>query len=238
MPPQITQLYDQLELFSEGDPPRHTLFVLGRLLGMPDELLLIDPPADVADRFSLAANTAVLFTGPERVETGLAQMQRMTGGVAHIRIGQHLLDIYTRAMDTVIALPAVGLLCGGRFGSDLVLPEVAEESDGSEEIETLRLLAQLAKTRPPRLFVPRTGSLSSDRVEIMGRLANDVAYLHSLRRVIPAAVRRGDDAIQIQQLGATLLPENRRSAICQQIHARNVERIGGNDGGRKTIDER
>ncbi len=222
MPPKITQLYDRLELFSEGDPPRHTLFVLGRLLGTPDQLLLIDPPADVAERFSMAENTAVIFTGPGAPETGLPQMQRMAGGVAHVRIGQHLLDIYNRTVDTIVYLPAVGVLCGGRFGSDLVLPMLVPGSDGSEELETLRLLAQLVKAHPPRLFIPHTGSPGSDRVEIMGRLANDVAYLHGLRRVIPAAVRRNEDRIKIQQLAATLLPDNRRTPLCQEIHARNV----------------
>ncbi|MCB0113128.1 MAG: hypothetical protein KDD84_03540 [Caldilineaceae bacterium] len=238
MPPKITQLYDQLELFSEGDPPRHTLFVLGRLLGTPDELLLIDPPEDVANRFSLAEKTAVLFTGPSTAETGLPEMQRMAGGVAHIRIGQHLLDVYTRRDDTIIVLPAVGVLCGGRFGSDLVLPELAAGSDGSEELETLRLLAQLVKAKPPRLFLPHIGSLSSDRVDIMGRLANDVAYLHNLRRVLPPAIRGGDDDVKLQDLAATLLPENRRSAICQLVHARNVAKMLRGDGGRKTEDER
>jgi hypothetical protein len=225
MPPKITQLYPQLELFSEGEPPRHTLFVMGRLLGTPDQLLLIDPPADVADRFSLAENTAVLFTGPGTPEVGLPQVQTMAGGVAHISIGQHLLDIYSHPTGNVIYLPALKILCGGRFGSDLLLPALAPGSDGSDETEILRRLAQLAKARILRLYIPQVGSLTGDRVTVMTRLADDVSYLHNLRRVIPAAIRRGDDLIKVQQIASTLIPENRRTPACQQIHQKNVETL-------------
>jgi hypothetical protein len=233
MPPKITQLYPQLELFSEGEPPRHTLFVMGRLLGTPDQLLLIDPPADVADRFSLAENTAVLFTGIDAPDLGLPQLQTMAGGAAHISIGQHLLDIYSHPTGNVIYLPALKILCGGRFGSDLLLPTLATGSDGSDELEILRRLAQLAKARPLQLYIPQTGSLTSDPIQVMTRLANDVGYLHGLRRVLPAAIRRGDDLIKVQQIASTLIPENRRSPICQQIHQKNVEtlfRLIQNDG--------
>ncbi|MDE0464588.1 MAG: hypothetical protein OXH93_19375, partial [Caldilineaceae bacterium] len=59
---KISQLYDQLEMYSEGDPPSHSLFVLARLLGSPDRLLIIDPPDDAATRFDVAEETAALFT--------------------------------------------------------------------------------------------------------------------------------------------------------------------------------
>jgi hypothetical protein len=225
MPPKITQLYPQLELFSEGDPPRHTLFVMGRLLGTPDQLLLIDPPADAAERFSLADNTAVLFTGTDAPDLGLPQLQTMAGGVAHISIGQHLLDVYSHPTGNVVYLPALKILCGGRFGSDLLLPTLSPGSDGSDEVEILRRLAQLAKARRLQLFIPQTGSLMSDPVQVMGRLADDVSYLHSLRRVLPAAIRRGDDLIKVQQIASTLIPENRRVTICQSIHKKNVETL-------------
>jgi hypothetical protein len=224
---KITQLYEQLELFTEGDPPRHSLFVMGRLLGSPDQLLLIDPPPDVADRFSLAENTAALFTGPEMPKVGLPQMQTLAGGVAHISVGQHLLDIHSRQGGNIVYFPTLGILCGGTFGSDLLLPQMASGSDGGEEIEALRLLAQLVKARRPKLYIPQAGSLGQDIVDVMTRLANDVGYLHNLRRVIPAAVQRGDSLSQVQELGATLLPENRRSYDCQIIHQRNIEILYG-----------
>ncbi|MBX3000099.1 MAG: hypothetical protein KF893_16375 [Caldilineaceae bacterium] len=225
MSPKITQLYPQLELFSEGEPPRHTLFVMGRLLGAPDQLLLIDPPADAGERFSLAENSAVLFTGPDAPDVALPQLQTVAGGVAHISIGQHLLDIYSHPTGNVIYLPTLKILCGGRFGSDLLLPALAPRSTGEDELEILRRLAQLSKARPLQLYIPHTGSLVSDPIQVMTRLADDVGYLHSLRRVIPAALRRGEDLIKVQQIASTLIPENRRTPACQQIHKKNVETL-------------
>jgi len=219
---RITQLYERLELFSAGDPPHHTIFVMARLLGMPDRLLLIDPPTDAAQRFSLAEENAVLFTGAP-VETGLPQLQTQVGGLAHLSIGEHLLDIYSQRHGNVIYFPTLGILCGGEFGSDLALPRLAAGSDGGDEIESLRLLAQLVKQRRMELFIPQIGSLCRDRVEVMGRLAADVSYLHGLRRVIPAA--QGEALERVEQLAATLLPENRRSPLCQEIHQNNVERL-------------
>lgn len=221
---KITQLYPRLELLSEGEPSRHTLFVMARLLGTPDRLLLIDPPADVTERFSLGEENAVLFTGAA-VETGLSALQTQPGGVAHISIGEHLLDVYSQRTDTVVHFPALGLLCGGAYGSDLSLPHLAPGSNGDDEIETLRLLAQLVKQRRVDLYVPHTGSLCNDRVEVMGRLAADVSYLHGLRRVIPGAVQRGEALERVEQLTDTLLPEKRRSAHCRRIHEENVERL-------------
>lgn len=225
MPPKITQLYEQLELFSDGDPPQHTLFVMGRLLGTPDQLLLIDPPEDAAARFSLAENTAVLYTRPDPPDIGLPQIQTMAGGVAHVGVGQHLLDIHSLPAGNIVYLPAVGVLCGGRFGSDLSLPALAPRSDGSAELDALRLLAQLVKARNMQIYIPHTGSLSSDRVDVMSRLATDVGYLHTLRRVIPAAVRSGGDLIKIREVAATLIPEARRTPHGQAIHQKNVEML-------------
>src|SRR5689334_10787124 len=71
-PGKITQLYRYLELFSEGLPPRHSLFILapggGPIAlsdnaGDDDQLLIIDPPADVSQRFRLGNQVAALFTG-------------------------------------------------------------------------------------------------------------------------------------------------------------------------------
>lgn len=221
---KITQLFEQLELFTDGEPPRHTLFVMGRLLGSPDQLLLIDPPADATERFSLPENTAVLFTG-ESEDIGLPLVQTQPGGVAHVGVGQHMLDIYSHATANIIFLPALGVLCGGRFGSDLLLPALAPRSDGSAELDSLRLLAQLVKGRKVTMYIPYTGSLATERMEIMTRLANDVSYLHSLRRVIPAAAQRGESLRDLQELIASLLPENRRSPADMLVHHKNVEQL-------------
>lgn len=229
---RITQLYPRLELLSESDPPdgppagppAHTLFVMARLLGTPDRLLLIDPPADVATRFTLAEENAVVFTGAS-VETGLPSLQTQPGGVAHLSIGEHLLDIYSQQTGNVIYFPTLGLLCGGEFGSDLALPRLASGSDGSDAIETLRLLAQMVKQRRMDLYIPRVGSLGRDRVEVMGRLAGDVSYLHGLRRTVTAAAQQGEALERVEQLAAALLPENRRTPLCWAIHEENVERL-------------
>ncbi len=221
---KITQLYARLELLSEGDPACHSLFVMARLLGTPDRLLLIDPPADVAERFALAEENAVLFTG-EAVETGLPLLQTQPGGVAHISIGEHLLDVYSQQTGTVIYFPTLGVLCGGEFGSDMALPRLASNTDGGDAIENLRLLAQLVKQRRMELYIPRMGSMSRDRVDVMGRLAGDVSYLHALRRMVTGAAERGEALERVEQLAADLLPDNRRTPLCRAIHEDNVARL-------------
>jgi hypothetical protein len=100
--PRITQLYAHLELLSEGEPPANTLFIMGRdgiptpdaLLGR-SQLLVVDPPDDLITRFRLEDDAAVLFTGAPR-SVGLPVVQTMAGGVAHLRIGDHFLDIYAQ----------------------------------------------------------------------------------------------------------------------------------------------
>ncbi len=227
---KIVQLFEHLELFSEGEPLHHTLFVLGRaplahldrLPAAPDQLLLIDPPADVRQRFTLEGNIAVLFTG-EAQEVGLPQMQTVAGGIAHVRIGEHFLDIYTRQQGAVVHLPTLGILCGGSFGSDSTLPQLAVNSAGQEEVETLRLLARLLKQSRLQLYIPQVGAVSNSQSEVMMRLAQDVAYLHSLQRVVPALVQRGDDLAAVLPVADSLLPEARRSPLCREIHLKNLQ---------------
>lgn len=230
----ITRLYEHLELFYEGDAQRNTLFVLGRpslgernpLQSVPDQLLIIDPPPDVTTRFRIEGDAAVLYTGsPPAQEIALPQVQTQAGGVAHIRIGDHYLDIYSQASSNLLYLPALGILCGGAFGSDLVVPTVAESSDGGEELETLRLLAQLVKQRTLQLYIPRIGSLCSEAVETMQRLAADVAYLHKVRSAVQAVVARGESAEVIETIAPSLLPESRQSAVSSARHAENLERL-------------
>jgi len=229
---KITQLFARLELFSEGEPPAHTLFVLGQptlaernpLQPVQEQLLLIDPPADVAARFRLPSETAVLFTG-EPTAVDLSHLQTQPGGVAHIRLGEHFLDLYSQQGSVVVYLPALGIICGGPFGSDALLPVIAHHSTGEQELETLRLLAQLVKQRRFQLYIPRIGALSSSPVEIMERLAADVAYLHGLRRVVLPIVQQGEPFNQIEAIAASLLPSARRSTSCQEQHLTNLHRL-------------
>jgi hypothetical protein len=234
-PPQILQLYEQLELYSAGDPPQHTLFVAGRpplavVAKVQTQLLLIDPPADTRQRFRLPERVAVLFTGAPN-SSELPQIQTSPGGIAHLRIGDHLLDIYSQRASNVVHLPALGILCGGAFGSDTALPHLAPASDGDEELDTLRLLARLVKARRLQLYIPAMGTLADDPTEVLRRLASDVAYLHNLRRVIPELVRRGDDLATRQPVIESLLPADRRSAHYQHTHQANVQALAAAHSG-------
>ncbi|OUC06391.1 hypothetical protein RY27_21305 [Litorilinea aerophila] len=74
-----------------------------------------------------------------------------------------------------------------------------------------------------QIYVPRTGDLGTDKFQVMQRLAADVAYLHGLRRVVSAAVSRGEDPGAIQALAVTLLPTSWQTPQGQQVHARNVD---------------
>jgi len=227
---KIVQLYEHLELYSAGEPAAHTLFVLGRapLSGLPglgtppDQLLLVDPPADAPQRFRLPANVAAILTHPQPL-VGVAQVETQPGGVAHIRIGQHFLDIYSQLDHTVVALPALGIVCGGTFGSEVIVPKLANASDGSEELNTLRLLVRLVKQPNWQLYIPQTGSLGRNSEEVITRLANDVAYLHSLRRVVPGLPRQTESLEYVEELSEELLPATRRSAVARRIHQANVQ---------------
>ncbi len=124
-----------------------------------------------------------------------------------------------------VHFPALGILCGGGFGSDSMLPAIAQESDGGEELETLRLLASLLKQQHFQLFIPRLGTLCEDRVTVMGRLASDVGYLNGLRRLIPQALQQGDAIETIEVAAQALLPHERTTPTCQAVHEANVERL-------------
>lgn len=229
---KITQLFEQLELFSEGEPPVHTLFIQGQpalaernpLQPAQEQLLLIDPPVDVGARFRLPTNSAVLFTGDSNA-VALPLVQTEPGGVAHLRIGQHFLDLYTQRGSAVVYLPALGLISGGTFGSDAILPAVALHSTGEQELETLRLLAQLVKQRRFQLYIPRIGTLSRNSVEIMERLAADVAYLHGVRRVVLPVAQQDGSFPQIEAIAFSLLPVARRTQPCQEQNLTNLHRL-------------
>jgi len=233
--PRIIQLFQDLELLGEGDPPANSLFVLGHVPDLTpgaaslwrDQLLIVDPPADVTTRFRLAGDVAVLFTGAV-IDVDLPLVQTIAGGVAHIRIGAHFLDVYVQPAGTVVYLPATGVVLGGGLGSDVAPPRLAPGSDGSDELETLRLIARLLKTRHFQLYIPRLGTLAVEKAAVMERLAVDVAYLHRLRRVVPGLVQRGEALETIEWLAESFLPPERRSPAAVAVHEANLQALLAN----------
>ncbi len=225
-PSKITQVYALLELFSEGEPACHTLFVMGRGApgGQDDQLLLIDPPADVATRFRLAGRVAALFTG-EATAAAVPLLETLPGGVAHLRIGEHFVDLYTQSVGAVVHLPALGVLCSGRFGSEVTVPALATGSDGAEELETLRLLARLIKQRKLQLLIPQVGSLERETPAAMRRLAEDVAYLNALQRTVAPIAQRGGELAELLRIAETLLPADRRTDHGWAVHRANLSRL-------------
>lgn len=231
------QLYQDLELFSDGEPPANALFVLGRSLGYApeqaglwrDQLLIVDPPPDLHARFRLEGDVAVLFTEPrpdtDAVTAELARVQTMAGGLAHIRLGEHFLDIYTQEAGSVVHLPALGILLGGVYGSDAVPPRLAPNADGGEALDTLRLIARILKSHHFQLYIPRTGSLVEDKLTVMERLAADVAYLHTLRRVIGPLAQAGEPWETVAAVGASLLPAAMQTPAAQAVHTANLRSL-------------
>lgn len=231
--PKITQLYRNLELLVEGDPARNSLFILepasGPLLdgATADRLLIVDPPADVTTRFRLPEHTAILNSADPGA-LSLPAIQTVPGGVAHVRLGEHLLDVYSHTGGAVIHFPPVGVLYSGGFGSDQVPPTLASGSDGTTELDALRLLARLLKQHRIRLLLPRIGSGCSDLPTMMGRLAADVAYLHSLRRVALPLASQTDGPDAFQQIAESLLPTAWRNTTAWAIHRANLQALSAN----------
>jgi hypothetical protein len=228
---KITQLYRYLELFSEGEPARHSLFVfapapadLGSGTTGDDQLLIIDPPAGINERFRLGNQVAALFTG-EAEPTPIALLQTQAGGIAHLRIGDHFLDVYSQQHGAIVHLPALGILCGGNFGSDGTVPRLAADSDGSDELETLRLLARLVKQHRLALYIPHIGTETADQVVVMERLAADVAYLHTLSRVVTPLALRGESMEAVSDLAESVLPRDRRTPLGVATHEQNVSSL-------------
>lgn len=228
---KILQLYPHVELFSEGDPPANSLFVQahngsdGSLnLNGGDQLLIVDPCADASTRFRLDGQIAVIFTG-ERTAVDLPLLHTMPGGVAHLRLGEHYIDIYSQKHSNVVVLPALGLLCSGQFGSSASLPLLASGSDGSDELETCLLLARLLRQHRLQLLIPRTGSLIQTKDQALDHLATDVSYLHGLRRVIPPLAQQAEPLEQVHTLAAPLLPRERATPAAEEVHRANVARL-------------
>jgi hypothetical protein len=186
--------------------------------------LIIDPPTDITQRFRLGSQVAALFTGmPE--PTPLALLQTVPGGLAHIRIGDHFLDVYSQGEGAVIHMPALGIICGGDFGSDVGVPSLASNSEGSDELDTLRLLARLVKQHRLALYLPHYGSEIKDKVVVMERLAADVAYLHALRRVITPLALRGESIEAVYDLAENVIPRERRTPYGLATHRSNVSSL-------------
>jgi len=225
---RILQLYEHIELYSQGQPPHNSLFVLGRpplsvLNDAQEQLLIIDPPEDASSRFKLEGAVAVLFTDPAQ-EIDLPRLTAAREGVAHIQVGQHYLDVYNQPHSTVVHLPALGVICGGDFGSDVTLPRLASGSSGGSELDTLRLLAGLLKRRL-QLYIPRIGEPVSDQVRALEQLAEDVAYILGMQRVIPPMAQRGDAFEAARSLGDSLLPSGRRSFLARSVHEENLQTL-------------
>lgn len=228
--PQILQLYQNLELFSEGEPAQNSLFVLGNGVdstGRPRAyLLIVDPPADAPERFQLEEEVAALYTS-SRPQAALPQVELLPGGVAHLRVGDHFLDVYVQHAGVVVHLPAVGVLLSGDYGSDALPPRIVPGSDGGGELESLRLLARLIKQDNFQLCVPHAGTTVKEKSKVMERLAADVAYLHGLRRVVPGLLQRGEPLETIERIAESLLPEGRQSEAAQIVHAANLSALTG-----------
>lgn len=191
-------------------------------------MLIIDPPSDVANRFRLTQDTAVLFTG-ESVEIELPVVESVTGAASHIRVGRHFMDIYVQPVRAIVYFPAVGVVAAGDYGSDALPPRLVPGSDGSDELEALRLLARLIKGGAFQLFVPHVGTISGEKPVIMERLANDVAYLHGLRRVVPGLVKRGEPLETVERIAESLLPAHLQSERALEVHEANLRILTGQE---------
>ncbi|MEM7129716.1 MAG: hypothetical protein AAF702_25515 [Chloroflexota bacterium] len=247
-PIQIQQLYEHVELYAQGTPPQNTLFVLGQERGPAlassiqftlsldeqgpqetTELLLIDPPRDAVERFRLEGNVAALYTTPLATESPsltFPQVQTQAGGVAHIRIGDHFLDLHSFQAGTIIHLPTLGIVCSGVLGSDALLPLIADHTDGDDVLNALRFLASLVKNQHFQLMIPQCGTAVSDAVDVMGRLAADVAYIHALQRVVEATTGQEEDGLAtLLSLSDSLLPSTRSSSLSEERHLLNLQAL-------------
>lgn len=222
---KITQLYPNLELFTDGDLARNTLFVLGPGLAPPlgsgDELLLIDPPDDARSRFTLPERVvAVSTTGA--APAGLATLERQADGVAHLRVGDHLVDLHTFEQRTVAHMPAVGLLCSGEFAQVALPPRILLGSNGDEELAVLRLLARIVRERRVQLLLPRHGDARIDIMQTMSALAEDVGYIHSVRRAVNTIARSRDGLNAALAVADSLLPPHWNTPAARAQNIANV----------------
>jgi hypothetical protein len=167
--------------------------------------------------------------------SGAARVELQPGGVAHIRLGEHLLDIYAQQGGALVHLPELGLLCSGELASNRLPPRLAPGSDGAAELDALRLCARLVREGRVRMLIPHVGDLVEAPTAMMERLADDVAYIHALRRSMQAALaqlaesKTGPGQMASGQAeGAPLngadahLPSGRSDAASRAVHAANL----------------
>lgn len=187
-------------------------------------MLLIDPPADVRSRFVLPERVVALAT-EGAIPPGVATLESQPGGIAHLRIGEHLVDLHAFAERTAIFFPALGLLCAGGFGQRELPPRLDQGDGGEEELTVLRLLARIVRERRIQLYVPRTGEPVSDIMQVMSALAEDVGYIHSLRRNVNAIARNRDGLNAALAVADSLLPPHWTSPQAKTINAANVSAV-------------
>ncbi len=166
----------------------------------------------------------MVFTG-EPLPVNLPLVHTVPGGVAHIRLGDHYVDIYSQKHSNVVVLPALGIICSGQFASNVSLPLIAAGSDGTDELDTCLILARLLKQHRLQLIIPRTGGLTQAKEQALDLLATDVSYLHGLRRVIPPLAQRQEPLDLVQTRSATLIPRERSTPTAEAVHRANVTRL-------------
>jgi hypothetical protein len=193
-------------------------------LGDGDELLLVDPPDDVRSRFTLPDRVAAVVTSGA-VPAGLATLDSQPGGVAHLRIGEHLVDLHAFPHRTVVHLPAVGLLCVGEFGQRELPPRLQQGESGEEELAVLRLLARIVRERHIQLLLPRTGEPIGDIMQMMSALAEDVGYIHAVRRNVNAIARSRDGLNAALAVADSLLPPHWSTPQAKAVNASNISTI-------------
>jgi hypothetical protein len=145
--------------------------------------------------------------------------------ITHIRLGEQYVDVHPQVRGAVVCLPALGILCSGRFGSATTLPLLAEDSDGEEELQTLLLLARLTRQQRLQLLIPQIGQPIADKVTALSQLAADVAYLHALRRVVPPLAWRGDPLDEVLAAATAVPPPERRGDVALAAHHANVAQL-------------
>lgn len=167
----------------------------------------------------------MLFTGAPR-SVGLPVVQTMAGGVAHLRIGDHFLDIYAQVGAVALHIPALGVIAGGSFGSDCLPPLLGEKSAGEAELDTLRLLARLLKARNFQLYIPAGGTTTT-----APRSWSGWRGMWPISTPAPrdsAAGQHGEALETVERISDSLLPTHCQSPRGVAIHRAECAEAGGN----------
>lgn len=174
-------------------------------VGQPTaERLWAEPGA--AQRELRACDEELYVVRPRPLSLGAWQSLPVPG---KLELGDEELELHPAdghtADGTAIFAPFCGVLCPGDYLSDVEIPDVADLAAYRSTLARLAPLVERAET-----VVPGHGSpLVPDRARRI--LEEDLAYLDALER--------GEERPR--------LPEGRNSARQREIHARNLERLGG-----------